>query len=192
MIEMTLSSRHRIRNSSPGGLRRARYLSVTEAPHNTNFHTWMGKKQFCFFQTAETGNRTPDSGVKGSGANHYPRAPAPRGNKVNSLPTVLEAISKHKLGQRCFNVSPTLETFEKRASLNTAFCLCLCLENHPNIKITQQDDSHYHRCTITGRLFFLAGCGFGPIFYKSTLQSQKAVSAHFTSEQILPFDFARQ
>ena len=55
---------------------RARYLSVTEAPHNTNFHTWMGKKQFCFFQTAETGNRTPDYGVKGSGANHYPRAPA--------------------------------------------------------------------------------------------------------------------
>ena len=33
----------------------------------------MGKKQFCFFQTAETGNRTPDFGVKGSGANHYPR-----------------------------------------------------------------------------------------------------------------------
>ena len=55
---------------------RARYLSVTEAPHNTNFYTWMGKKQFCFFQTAETGNRTPDSGVKGSGADHYPRAPA--------------------------------------------------------------------------------------------------------------------
>ena len=28
---------------------RARYLSVTEAPHNTNFHTWMGKKHFLFF-----------------------------------------------------------------------------------------------------------------------------------------------
>ena len=55
---------------------RARYLSVTEAPHNTNFHTLMGKKHFCFFQTAETRNRTPNSGVKGSGANHYPRAPA--------------------------------------------------------------------------------------------------------------------
>ena len=55
---------------------RARYLSVTEAPHNTDFHTWMGKKHFCFFQTAEAGNRTPSSGVKGSGANHYPRAPA--------------------------------------------------------------------------------------------------------------------
>ena len=45
-------------------------------PTILTFHTWMGKKQFCFFQTAETGNRTPDSGVKGSGANHYPRAPA--------------------------------------------------------------------------------------------------------------------
>ena len=44
----------------------------------------MGKKQFCFFQTAETGNRTPDSGVKDSGANHYPRAPAQRTNKQTS------------------------------------------------------------------------------------------------------------
>ena len=35
-----------------------------------------GRNTFCFFQTAETGNRTPNSGVKGSGANHYPRAPA--------------------------------------------------------------------------------------------------------------------
>ena len=35
-----------------------------------------GRNIFCFLQTAETGNRTPDSGVKGSGANHYPRAPA--------------------------------------------------------------------------------------------------------------------
>ena len=57
---------------------RARYLSVTEAPHNTDFHKWMGKKHFCFFETAETGNRTPNSGVKGNGANHYPRAPAHR------------------------------------------------------------------------------------------------------------------
>ena len=55
---------------------RARYLSGTEAPHNTEFYTWMGKKQFCFFQTAETGNRTPNSSVKGSGANHDPRSPA--------------------------------------------------------------------------------------------------------------------
>ena len=36
-----------------------------------------GRHIFCFFQAAETGNRTPNSGVEGSGANHYPRAPAP-------------------------------------------------------------------------------------------------------------------
>ena len=29
----------------------------------------MGKKHFGFFQTAETGKRAPNSGVKGSGAN---------------------------------------------------------------------------------------------------------------------------
>ena len=34
-----------------------------------------GRNIFCFFQTAETGKRAPNSGVKGSGANHYPRAP---------------------------------------------------------------------------------------------------------------------
>ena len=38
-----------------------------------------GRNIFCFFQTAETGNRTPDSGVQGSGADHYPRAPAQQG-----------------------------------------------------------------------------------------------------------------
>ena len=38
-------------------------------------HGW-GRNIFCFFQTAETRNRTPNCGVKGSGANHYPRAPA--------------------------------------------------------------------------------------------------------------------
>ena len=43
-----------------------------------SFYTWMGKKHFCFFQTAETGNRTPDSSVKGSGANHYPIGPPPQ------------------------------------------------------------------------------------------------------------------
>ena len=55
IYEMTLSSRHSIRNSSPGGLRQ----STLPLGH-------------------ETGNRTPNSSVKGSGANHYPRAPARR------------------------------------------------------------------------------------------------------------------
>ena len=55
---------------------RARYLSVTEAPHNTDFTRGWGKNIFCFFEITETGIRTLISGVKGSGANHYPRAPA--------------------------------------------------------------------------------------------------------------------
>ena len=58
----------------------------SEAEHGTSrsrrppiiptFTRGWGRNIFCFFQTAETGNRTPNSGVKGSGANHYPRAPA--------------------------------------------------------------------------------------------------------------------
>ena len=52
---------------------RARYLSVTEAPHNTS--EW-GRKIFVSFKPPGPGKRTPNSGVKGSGANHYPRAPA--------------------------------------------------------------------------------------------------------------------
>ena len=39
----------------------ARYLSVTEAHHNTMFYEWMGKKHLCFFQTTETGKRAPNS-----------------------------------------------------------------------------------------------------------------------------------
>ena len=52
----------------------------------------MGKKQFCFFQTAETGNRTPDSGVKGSGANHYPRAPALKWVKIRLNNLAVEGL----------------------------------------------------------------------------------------------------
>ena len=45
-------------------------------PTILTFTRGWGRNMFCFFQTAETGNRTPNSGVEGSGANHYPRAPA--------------------------------------------------------------------------------------------------------------------
>ena len=45
-------------------------------PTILTFTRGWGRNIFCFFQTAESGNRTPDSGVKGSGSNHYPRAPA--------------------------------------------------------------------------------------------------------------------
>ena len=83
---MTLSSRHRIRNSSPGGLR----PSTLPLGHGGSPQDWLshvdGKETFCFFQTAETGNRAPSSGVKGSGANHYPRAPALDRLRLSTLP----------------------------------------------------------------------------------------------------------
>ena len=47
-------------------------------PTILTFTRGWGRNIFVSFQTAETGNRTPDSGVKGSDANHYPRAPAPQ------------------------------------------------------------------------------------------------------------------
>ena len=91
----------------------ARYLSVTEAPRNTDFNTWMGKKHFCFFQTAETGNRTPNSGVKGSGANHYPTAPA----QLVSRESVFSTSTRRRINVglmlaqrrgRWANIKPTL------------------------------------------------------------------------------------
>ena len=64
--EMTLSSRHRIRNSSPGGLR----PSTLPLGHGGSPQYWLSH-----VDGEETifGNRTPNSGMKGSGANHYPR-----------------------------------------------------------------------------------------------------------------------
>ena len=56
--------------------------ALSEAEHATSrsrrlptiltFTRGWGRNIFSFFQTAGTGNRTPASGVKGSGANHYP------------------------------------------------------------------------------------------------------------------------
>ena len=56
--EMTLSSRHKIRALAVWG--RARYLSVTEAPHNTEFNTWMGKKHFVFFSKRRDRELNPE------------------------------------------------------------------------------------------------------------------------------------
>ena len=116
---------------------RARYLSATEAPHNTDVHTWMGKKHFCFFQTAETENRNPNSGVKGSGANHYPRAPAPfHWCFIDWLPA---AYSGSSVQQRCQCSSRISEDITSAVSLqcryrcwswypwNNRECLTLCL-----------------------------------------------------------------
>ena len=63
-------------------------------PAILTFTRGWGRNIFCSFQTAESGNRTPNSGVKGSGANHYPRAPALsestlKNNKITKTNSVL-------------------------------------------------------------------------------------------------------
>ena len=75
MSGITLHSRHRIR---PGSLR----PSTLPLGHGGSPQYWVsrvdGEETFLlFFQTAE--KRTPNSGVKGSRANHYPKGPAPWG-----------------------------------------------------------------------------------------------------------------
>ena len=86
MIEMTLSSRHRIRN-------------LTEVEHATSrswrlptiltFTRGWGRNIFCSFKTAETGNRTPNSGVKGSGANHHGKLGCVYAVTITVLPILL-------------------------------------------------------------------------------------------------------
>ena len=61
-------------------------------PTILTFTRGWGRNIFCFFQTAETGNRTPNSGVKGNVAYHYPTAPA--------LIEVLDIHTKHTVLKR--------------------------------------------------------------------------------------------
>ena len=74
---MTLSSRHRIRNSSPGGLG----PSTLPLGHGGSPQYWLshvdGKETFLFLWNRRDREPNPNSGEKGSGANHYTRATAP-------------------------------------------------------------------------------------------------------------------
>ena len=74
MSEITLPSRHRIRNSNLGGLEAEHATSRSRRlPTILSFTNRWGRN---ILHTAGTGKRTPNSSVKGSGANHFPRAPA--------------------------------------------------------------------------------------------------------------------
>ena len=70
-----------------------------------------GEETFCFFQTAETGNRTPNSSVKGSGSNHYPRAPARHSRRkvwTRNQQTIGENSTSEKWWPTVHDVSTTL------------------------------------------------------------------------------------
>ena len=106
---MTLSSRHRIRNLSLGGLRPST-LPPGHGGCQQYFNTWMGKKHF-FFQTAVTGDQTPNSSVKGSGANNYFRAHAQREHVVDVLRVSEITIWPH------FNLGICYNTWRQNISL---------------------------------------------------------------------------
>ena len=78
---MTLSSRHRIRNSSPSGLR----PSTLPLGHGGSPKYWLshvdGEETFLFLSNRRDRGPNPESGVKGSGATHNPRVPAKRETK---------------------------------------------------------------------------------------------------------------
>ena len=81
--DMTMSSGHRIWNSSPGGLRPSTYLSVTEAPYNIESSRVSGEKTFCFFERPEPWRPEWGSDVRSptfqvGSFNHCTRAPAPK------------------------------------------------------------------------------------------------------------------
>ena len=56
-----------------------------------------GRNMCCLFQTAETRNRTPNSGVKGSGANHYSRAPAHYSDTQNNFISKMDSSHQYEL-----------------------------------------------------------------------------------------------
>ena len=79
----------RIRNlSRPGGLR----PSTLPLGHGGSPQYWLshvdGEETFLFLSNRR--DRTPNSGVKGSGANHYPRAPA-------QIPTRTESVDHTRI-----------------------------------------------------------------------------------------------
>ena len=88
MNEMTLPSGHRIQNSRlnmlPLGHRGSPQYCVLREDREETF--------LFFFQTAEFGSRTPSSSVKGSGANHHPRAPAHKQRLPNEIDVQLVLI----------------------------------------------------------------------------------------------------
>ena len=74
MTEMTLPSRHRIRKAWC----RARYLSVTEVPHNIESLRVHEEETFCFFETRrpELGSTLRSPIFQADSFNHCTRAPA--------------------------------------------------------------------------------------------------------------------
>ena len=100
MNEMTLPFRHRIQNSSPGGLRqKARYLSVTEVLRNTEYLLVSGEETFCFFETGRPvwGSSTRSPTFLAGNFKHCTKAPAQTHPGVQKVCVVSEQLYKYDL-----------------------------------------------------------------------------------------------
>ena len=91
-----------------------------------------------------TGNRTPDSGVKGSGANHYPRAPAR---------VVYNSVSQQHIA--CWNMSRIIYTslylFNK--CVKSVNCLWIW-------KVAKCNQALLSKCKTVARILISSGCIF--------------------------------
>ena len=74
MNEMTLLCGHRIRNSSPGGLRPSTLPLIHRGSPQYCFTSGWGRNIYVSFNSPGPGTDPRNSSVKSSGANHYPRA----------------------------------------------------------------------------------------------------------------------
>ena len=166
---MTLSSRHRIWNLSPGGLR----PSTLPLGHGGSPQYWLshvnGEETFCFFQTAETGNRTPNSSVIGSGANHYPRAPALADAEDVGLPTKF----RFNVGQASQPIAGSMPVNRLRRWALILHWVCYILWQtraiHPiRFNVDLQSSTLARHCNSIGwlyRVFRLLHCYAGDAFY---------------------------
>ena len=124
----------------------------------------MGKKHFCFFQTAETGNRTPNSDVKGSGANHYPRAPAPgafvpRQNSIQLIGSnerIIGNIPEHIL-HRSHNRDQIITFIKDTKSRASCECFTLILQIYVPIQlhhVLRENNEHLITSNQQEKFFF--------------------------------------
>ena len=72
---------------------RARYLSVTEAPHNTDFHTWMGKKHFLFLSNRRDREPNLSSTRKLKPREYYQIYSIPKSSSSTIIPTTAALLT---------------------------------------------------------------------------------------------------
>ena len=126
MIEMTLSSRHRIRNSSPGGLRPSTLpLGQWRLPKILTFTRGWGGNIFVSFKPPRPGTEP-----RGSGANHHLRAPVPTDHKSIIIVLCFNTVqNSHVLCTELDANIDGMNFYICRHELLYVIVLCFCNQN---------------------------------------------------------------